>query len=103
MNKSALHGKLKAKEGMALKLAEILLKAATLLENAKGCNLYLVSTDPGDLNSVWITEVWDSKLDHQNSLKNKEIKALIGRAMPLLDGLPEKGQELEVFGGKGIN
>ena len=103
MNKYGLHGKLKATTGNGDQLANILLEAARLVSTAKGCHLYLVSKDKNDADAIWVTEVWDSKEDHDNSLKADEVKALIARAFPLLDGMPEKGQELEVLGGAGIS
>ncbi|HEV7346996.1 antibiotic biosynthesis monooxygenase family protein [Telluribacter sp.] len=102
-NKYGLHGKLKALSGNGDNLASILLEAAQLVSTAKGCHLYLVSRDTKEAEAVWVTEVWDSKEDHDNSLKVEGVRELIGRAMPLLDGMPEKGQELEVLGGAGIN
>ncbi len=97
-----LHGKLVAKEGKAKELAQILLDASALMQSAKGCRLYVVSVDNDNLNEVWVTEIWDSKEDHGNSLNVPGVKELIGRAMPLLDGNPQKGQELEILGGLGI-
>ena len=103
MNKYGLHGKLNATAGNASKLAEILIEASKLVATAKGCHLYVVSKDENEPNSVWVTEIWDSKEDHDNSLKLDSVRALIGQAMPLLDGMPEGGQELDVLGGTGIN
>lgn len=94
---------MKALSGNGDNLASILLEAAQLVSTAKGCHLYLVSRDTKEAEAVWVTEVWDSKEDHDNSLKVEGVRELIGRAMPLLDGMPEKGQELEVLGGAGIN
>lgn len=102
MSKYGLHGKLKAKSGERDNLIEILIEASNLVSNAKGCHLYLISKDKADADSVWITEAWDSKEDHDNSLKNDNVKALISHAMPLIDGRPEQGKELEIIGGKGI-
>lgn len=99
MSKYGLHGKLSATAGNGEKLAQILLEAARLVSTAKGCQLYLVSLDQHTPDGVWVTEVWDSKDDHDNSLQVPGVKELIGQAMPLLDGRPEKGQELEVLGG----
>ena len=101
MNKYGLHGKLQATAGNGEKLAQILLEAAKLVSTAKGCLLYLVSLDQTTPDGVWVTEVWDSKDDHDNSLQVPGVRELIGQAMPLLDGRPEKGQELEVLGGTG--
>lgn len=101
MKKHFLHGKLKAKEGEGAQLADVLLKAAELVSASKGCRLYIVSKDNNDPDAVWVTEVWDTKQDHDDSLKNDSVRALIVKAMPLLDGPPEKGQQLEMIGGFG--
>lgn len=99
MKKYGLHGKLKAIPGKGEALAEILVQASTLVSHAKGCHLYLVSRDPKDEESVWVTEVWDSKEDHDQSLNVEGVRELISKAIPILDGQPEKGLELEVIGG----
>ena len=103
MTKYGLHVKLKSIPGSTEKLTQILLEASKLVSNAKGCHLYIISKDNVDNDSIWVTEVWDSKEDHDNSLKAEAVKALISQAMPLMDGKPEKGQELEILGGKGID
>lgn len=103
MNKYGLHGKLRSVPGGSEKLAQILLDASKLVSTAKGCRLYLISKDKTDADSIWVTEVWDSKEDHDNSLNVESVRALISQAMPLIDGRPEKGQELEMLGGKGID
>lgn len=102
MNKYGLHGKLIATPGNADKLASILLQASELVSTAPGCRLYAVGKDATDKHAVWVTEIWDSKEDHANSLQVDGVRALIGQAMPLLDGMPTKGQELEILGGAGI-
>lgn len=103
MNKYGLHGKFKVTKGNTEKLANILIEASDLVSTAKGCRLYAVSTDKTDEDSVWVTEIWDSKEDHDNSLNVDGVRELIGQAMPLLDGNPEMGQVLEVLGGAGID
>ena len=103
MNKYGLHGKIKAISGSRDKLIQTLLDASKLISTAKGCDIYLISKDKIDNDSVWVTEVWESKEDHDNSLKLENIRILISKAMPLIDGTPEKGQELEVLGGKGMS
>ncbi|WP_210485808.1 putative quinol monooxygenase [Rufibacter aurantiacus] len=103
MNKYGLHGKLTASAGNGEKLAAILLEAAQLVSTAKGCHLYLVSIDKTLEDAVWVTEVWDSQEDHDNSLQVPGVRELISQAMPLLAGKPEKGQVLEILGGAGIS
>ena len=48
------------------------------------------------------TRQTDSKEEHDNSLKVDGVRELIMKAMPLLDGQPTKGQEIEILGGTGI-
>lgn len=102
MNKYLLHGSLVAKAGHATELADILMEAAKVLSTAKGCKLYAVSKDVNNLHAVFVTEIWDSKEDHDNSLNAEGVRELIMKAMPILDGPPQKGQELELLGGTGI-
>jgi quinol monooxygenase YgiN len=97
-----LHGKLSAKKGQGPTLTALLLKAAAAMPQVKGCVVYAISKDQNDPNAVWVTEIWDSKEDHDNSLKLESVRAIISQAMPVIDGMPQKGQELEVLGGMGI-
>lgn len=97
-----LHGKLTAKAAHSKELADILINASRLVEKTKGCKLYAIGKDLNEPNSVYITEIWDSKEDHDQSLKQEGVRELIMKAMPILDGPPSKGQELEILGGAGI-
>lgn len=103
MKKYGLHGKRMAKEGRIDQLAAILLEAAKVVSKVEGCLLYLVSEDDNDSQTIWITEVWETKEAHDNSLKLTGVKELISKAIPILDGQPEKGLEFHVLGGFGIN
>lgn len=95
-----IHGKLNAKPTHADELASILLEASKLVSTAKGCKLYVIGKDQSDPNAVYVTEIWESKEDHDNSLNVEGVRELIMKAMPILDGLPTKGKE--IFGGAGI-
>jgi len=99
MNQSGLHGSLIAKEGKGAALTAILLQAAELMQQVEACHLYLVSKDSSNPDQIWITELWDSKTAHDDSLKMEEVRALIAQSMPLLEGAPQKGSEFEVIGG----
>lgn len=101
--KYGLHGHLKAQEGKGEELANILLEAAQLLSDADGCHLYIVSRDIADENTIWITEVWDNKEAHHNSLKLDAVKTLISKAVPILAEPPKGGQEMQVLGGLGVS
>jgi quinol monooxygenase YgiN len=96
MPKYLLHGSLLAKEGYQEELSQILVEASKLMQTAKGCELYTISLDPSDKQNVWITEIWSTKEDHDNSLSVDGVRELITKAMPLLANPPTKGQELEI-------
>lgn len=96
-----LQGSLTAKDRYQNELADILLQASSLVSKAKGCKLYVIGKNTENKNAVYVTEIWDSKEDHDNSLKIKGVRELISKAMPLLDGNPSKGLQLEVIGGHG--
>ena len=97
-----LHGKLTAKSGHREALANILLAASELVSTAKGCKIYVIGKDATDENAVYVTEIWDGKEDHDNSLNVDGVRELIGKALPMLEGKPSKGQELEILGGAGL-
>lgn len=102
MSQYLLHGKLTAKQGAKATLLNILIAASKLVATAKGCKLYVIGFDQGENEDVFITEIWDSKEDHDNSLKVEGVRELIMQAMPLLDGQPTKGQEINILGGFGL-
>jgi quinol monooxygenase YgiN len=102
MEAYGLFGKLQAQAGKGDELASILIEASEIVSSADGCYIYLVNRDVNDNDSIWVYEVWRNKQDHDNSLKMEGVRELISKAMPLLSGQPEKGLELEVIGGKGI-
>jgi quinol monooxygenase YgiN len=100
--KYGLIGNFKAKESKGKELANILIEASQLVSTAKGCHHYIVSIDNKEPDRMWVSEIWDTKEDHDNSLKLPGVSELIARAVPLMDGMPQKGTELQIVGGKGI-
>jgi quinol monooxygenase YgiN len=94
-------GNFKTKSGKGSDMIAILLQAAEGVRTAKGCRLYIISQDEKDPDTIHVFETWDSREDHDNSLKMEGSKALIAQAMPLLDGKPQ-GMPLKVFGGAGL-
>jgi quinol monooxygenase YgiN len=65
-----------------------------------GCRLYVVGVSDTDDDTIWVTEVWESKEKHDASLQLPEAKATISKAMSLLTGEFTR-QELTVVGGLG--
>lgn len=94
-----LMGKFGAHVGQQSALAEYLLQAAELMRQAPGCKLYVVQTS-GE-HDVWVTEVWETKHDHDNSLKIEGVPELIAQARPLIAKMSEPIWT-EVWGGKGL-
>lgn len=101
MNKYGLIGKFKTQPGKRDEIISILMQAAKLISVAKGCHHYIIYKDSQDENCVCVSEIWDTKDDHDNSLKIEGCLELISKAIPLIDGKPES-TALEVVGGKGI-
>ena len=98
MQKYLLQGKLIAKPGFIDELTELMLQASSLmLAKAKGCNLYAVGQSEQEDNIVYVTEIWDSKEDHNLSLSVEGVKELISKAVPLLLEMPAKGQEINLL------
>lgn len=83
----ALFGSLRAHAGERDTLATLLLDAAALTGRYAGCLQYLVSIDPADADTVYVSELWRSAEDHAASLRDPAVLALIGRARPLIDGI----------------
>ncbi|MBE9602006.1 putative quinol monooxygenase [Pedobacter sp. MC2016-24] len=102
MSKYGLQGKLKATPGNGEKLGEILLQASKLVSATKGCRMYIISTVKDEKDCFRITEFWDSKEDHDNSLKTEGVADLVLQALPILEGQPKRGRELDVLGGFGL-
>lgn len=93
----AMTGTLAAQPGKRAALADILIRASALVKSMPGCCAYIVLEDVKDENIVSVFEMWDDKEAHDASLKDPQIRALIGEAMPILAGAPN-GSEFRVVG-----
>lgn len=51
-----------------------------------GCLAYVIARDPSDPDIIWITEAWQDKVSHDESLKLPAVEAAIAEARPLLMG-----------------
>ena len=93
-----LIGKAVAVEGKRDELIKILLEG---IANMPGCLSYIVARDAKEADSVWITEVWDSKESHDASLKLPAVKEAIAKGKPLIRSFAEY-HETEPAGGHGL-
>jgi quinol monooxygenase YgiN len=101
MSRYGLTGKLTAVSGKRDELLTHMLKAADLVADAPGCEMYLVSTCPDEADTVWVTELWRSEADHDASLQVEGVSELIGQVRPIL-AAPPQGTRLHPVGGKGL-
>ena len=62
-----------------------------------GCRLYLIAASSDDEGTLTVTELWDSRDQHDASLQNPAAREAIARALPLL-AAPPSGQEFPVLG-----
>ncbi|MCC6309926.1 MAG: antibiotic biosynthesis monooxygenase [Trueperaceae bacterium] len=78
-----LIGKIRAREGRAEELAEVLTSGTGAMP---GCTAYLVARDVADPDVLWVTEVWEDKESHAASLRLPSVQAAIARGRPLIAG-----------------
>ena len=93
-----LIGKMTAVDGKRDELIAILLAG---VGGMPGCLSYIVATEPGDANAIWITEAWDSKASHDASLALPAVKDAIAKGRPLIAGFGS-GTVTTPVGGHGL-
>ncbi len=81
-------------------LAKIMLEASAVVASLQGCELYVVQQSLTDETQVLITEVWTSQEDHQASLSHELVRALIGKAKPIITGMEH--HRAKCLGGHGL-
>ena len=101
MGKFSLFGKFTVEASNQEKLATLLLEAADAMQAVEGCTVYIVSISPEEQNAVYVYEVWNDEVAHQNSLTLEATQTLISKARPLITGM-ERIRTLEALGGKGL-
>jgi quinol monooxygenase YgiN len=94
-----LIGKMTTAPGQRDAVLRILLEGTTQMP---GCLSYIVATDPGDPQAIWITEVWDSEASHKASLSLPAVQAAIAKAKPSITGFGERFVTAPV-GGVGLH
>ena len=95
----AFAGTMRAKPGDRDAVVALLLRDQSALTQV-GCRSYLVGVNEAAPDLVYVSEVWDSKQAHDESLRLPSVQAAIGEAMPLLTG-EFANHEFTVVGGLG--
>lgn len=67
-----------------------------------GCLSYVLATDPGNADAIWITEVWTDKAAHAASLQLPGVQAAIAKARPIIAGFPQRFETTPI-GGQGLS
>lgn len=77
-------GKLVAHQGRRSELVDLLMAATRALQGADGCELYMVSQDRDDLDTIWVFEAWRDEAAHRASLDMAAVRGVIERGLPLI-------------------
>jgi quinol monooxygenase YgiN len=79
----------RARGGRGAQLAERLLRAASLMADVPGCELWLVQRDLHDPDMIRVTEMWASRQHCDAALNLPGVEKNAAQLMDLLDGPPE--------------
>ncbi|WP_299192935.1 antibiotic biosynthesis monooxygenase family protein [uncultured Erythrobacter sp.] len=91
-----LIGQMKVAEG---KRSEVI---AALLEGTSdmpGNIAYMIAEDLEDPTSIWITEVWNTRTDHANSLQLPSVQAAIAKVREHITGFGTRVETRPVLRG----
>jgi quinol monooxygenase YgiN len=90
--------RIKAQPGKRAQLAAILLDGTG---GMPGCLSYVVAEDMADPDTLIVTEAWDSKQSHDDSLNLPAVQATIAKGRPLIAGF-DRIAEIVPLGGIGL-
>lgn len=93
-----LIGSITTTEGQRDAFMDILLEGVTEMP---GCLSYIVAKDSKNENKIWVTEVWDSKESHKNSLSLPSVQEAIAKGRPMIAEFGEQAIT-EPVGGNGL-
>lgn len=79
-------------------LAAILVRGTVAMP---GCRSYVVATDPGDPDTLWVTEVWDDAASHRASLRLPAVQEAMAAGRPLIAGIGPRTETMPI-GGVGL-
>lgn len=82
-------GQMKTVEGKRGEVIETLLEGT---QDMPGNIAYLIAEDLGDPDSIWITEVWESKDAHAASLQLPAVQQAIGKAREHIAGFGTRAE-----------
>lgn len=93
-----LISKLSTVPGQRDALARILMEGTQAMP---GCLSYVIASDSADDNALWLTEVWDSRANHQASLSSPAVQAAVAKGRAMIVGFGSRVETVPI-GGHGI-
>ena len=81
---------------------ELIANILDAVGNMPGCLSYIVAKDANNADAIWISEAWDSKASHEESLSLPSVKAAIAKNRPLIAGFGDSIVTMPV-GGYGLS
>ncbi|MEN3746989.1 putative quinol monooxygenase [Sphingomonas sp. HF-S3] len=99
VERHGLIGKMKAQPGKRAELIAILSAGTRAMP---GCLAYVIAEDVKDADGIWVTEVWETKQHHADSLKLPEVQGAIAQGRPMIAGF-ETHVETRPVGGVGLD
>lgn len=93
-----LIGKLIATPGNREELMAILLEGTT---DMPGCLSYIIAKDTENDDALWVTEVWENKALHGDSLSLPSVQAAIAKGKPMIASFGERFETAPI-GGHGL-
>jgi len=93
-----LIARIQATPGQRDALVSILVEGSS---GMPGCLSYVVARDSGDLDSLWVTEVWESQASHEASLSLPSVQEAMAAGRPLIARFSER-TVTEPVGGYGF-
>lgn len=91
-----LIGQMQVADGMRNQVIAALLEGT---QDMPGNIAYMIAEDIEDPNSIWITEVWNTKTDHANSLNLPSVQAAITAARPHITGFGTRAETRPILRG----
>lgn len=91
-------GKINAVAGQRDALALVLIEGVSGMPD---CLSYVVANDPSSSDSLWVTEVWESKEAHLASLSLPSVQQAITKGRPMIAGFGERFETVPL-GGHGL-
>jgi quinol monooxygenase YgiN len=93
-----LIGSITAAAGKRDELARLIMEGMNAMP---GCLSYIIAKDPQVPDKLWVTEVWESREQHEASLKLPAVQSAIQKGRPLMSAFGDRVETVPI-GGHGL-